>query len=211
VRKLKTARQAEIVDAALALAEEKGLDALSMRSVAGRLDLTPMALYGYFRSKDDLLDGIVGHLMTQLPHPDPTLSWNLQLRRLAHGAREVASQYPAVFPLLFVRPSVTPDAVRAVDGLYVVLLDAGVPPVHVARVERLVSTFVIGFAISEVSGRFSGGPANPRAGRALIGDEMLPGHARLSVQLGREVDWDAEFEADLDDLQRVVESYLDGA
>jgi AcrR family transcriptional regulator len=209
-RKIKTERQPEILDAALAIADERGLDAVSMRTVAQRIGVTPMALYGYFSGKDALLDAIVGRLLTAFPRLDSAAPWDQRLERIAQGVRETARKYPAVFPLLFARPSVTPDAVLVVDVLYQALLDAGVPEAHVPRVERLVSTFVIGFAISEVSGRFSVGSADPRSRRATLAPELLPAHNRLAPYLDAPVDWDAEFEADLRDLMGTIKAAARG-
>ena len=62
------------------------------------------------------------------------------------------------------------------------LLDAGVPAPDVPRLERLVSTVILGFAASEVGGRF-----------------------RAPEPRHRGVDWDAEFDADIDDLLRLIE------
>jgi hypothetical protein len=53
------------------------------------------------------------------------------------------------------RPAATPVALRVRGGVYDALADAGVPPDEVARTERLVSTAILGFAVSEVAGRFS--------------------------------------------------------
>jgi AcrR family transcriptional regulator len=206
VRKLKTSRQAEIVDAAIELAGEKGLDAVSMRAVAARLGLTPMALYGYFRSKDDLLDAIGSHLLGKLPEPEPALDPLARLRPLARGVRELARRYPAVISLLFTRPVVTPDAVRAVDRIYQALLEAGVPDDQVARLERLFTTFVLGFVVSEVEGRFSVESRAIRSRLALAGPDELPAHHRLGDLLDPSPDWDAEFDADLADLMLIVES-----
>jgi hypothetical protein len=146
----------------------------------------------------------VGRLLTELPAPDPSATWQDQLRHYALEAREAARRHPAVFPLLFDRPSVTPDAVKVVDMLYQALLDAGIPAEHVPRIERLVSTFVIGFAISEISGRFSEGSRDTRSRRAALPATDLPAHHRLAATLDTPVDWDAEFEADLEDLAAVI-------
>jgi hypothetical protein len=73
-------------------------------------------------------------------------------------------------------------------------------------VERLLSTFVLGFATSEVSGRFSA-VTNPRARRAELGTDEVLAHHGLSSVLSQAVDWDAEFEADLADLVRIVDAY----
>jgi hypothetical protein len=76
----------------------------------------------------------------------------------------------------------------------------------VARVERLVTTFVIGFTASNVNGRFSKGTLNPRARRAQLAPEEIPAHYRLAEHLDRPVDWDAEFDADLHDLRTLIET-----
>jgi hypothetical protein len=86
------------------------------------------------------------------------------------------------------------------------LLDAGVPAPEVARVERMVSTLILGFAASEVGGRFGDGGYDPRTRRGILAGQPLPGHKTLLPWLETPVDWDAEFEADLADLRALVES-----
>lgn len=199
MRKLKTSRQPEILDAALAIADERGLDGLSMRAVAQRVGVTPMALYGYFRNKDELLDGLVGRLLTELAPSDPGRTWEERLSAIAWATRRVAREHPSVFPLLLFRASVTSDGVGVVDLIYQALLDAGLPEADVPRIERLVSTFVIGFAISESNGRFSAASNESRVRRG--GD--APAHRRLAGHLTAD-DWDAEFAADLSDLMRII-------
>ncbi|GAA4700909.1 hypothetical protein Prum_059560 [Phytohabitans rumicis] len=197
------------MDEALALADERGLGAVSMRAIAQRLGLTSMALYPYVGTKDDLLDGMVGRLLAQLlPAGDGAGAgagigdgeWRDRLRAVARAARALARAHPGAYPLLMVRPSVTPDAVRVVDVLYQVLLDAGVPGSAVPRLERMLSTFVLAFATSEVNGRFAAGRRS-----AEVAAEPLPAHQRLAAWLAEEIDWDAEFEADVDDLIKLVE------
>lgn len=203
-------RRRQILDAALQLADTHGLAGVSMRAVAQRVGVTPMALYPHVRSKEDLLDGLVDRMLAELLPAVAELpegDWAARLSALAHELRGVARRHPAVFPLLMARPSVTPDAVRATDAVYQALLDAGMPDEQVPRVERLLSTFVLGFAVSEVGGRFSAGTRDPRARRAQFGGGEVLAHHRLAEVLEQGVDWDAEFEADLADLVRVVEGY----
>jgi hypothetical protein len=91
--------------------------------------------------------------------------------------------------------------------IYQALLDAGVPPPEVPRLERLISTFVLGYAASEVNGRFAAGSVDPRGRRAQFpGGEVLAHHA-LAGWLDKPVDWDAEFDADLADLVRLIGTY----
>ena len=144
-----------ILEATLDLAEEGGLGAVSMRSVAARLGVTPMALYHHVRDKDDLLDGLVERLLAELPLPDPSLPPEERLHALAMSMREAAIRHPGTFLMLLRRPVVTPDSLALRDVVYDALRDAGTPEDLVPRIERLISTFVIGFAASEAAGRFS--------------------------------------------------------
>jgi hypothetical protein len=94
------------------------------------------------------------------------------------------------------------------------LIDAGIPLAQVPRFERLVSTFVLGYAISEVAGRFAAGAVNPRGLRAQLQAAELPAHRALLPWLEQPLDHDAEFEADLADLFTLIEVVIaatDGA
>jgi len=201
-------RREEILDAALAIADEHGVDAVSMRALADRVGVTPMALYRHVKDKAALLDGMVGRLLTALLPTDPAEehTWDERLRALAHAARRVTQRHPWAAHLLFSRPAVTPDGLRAVDIIYTALIEAGVPEPQVPRLERLISTFVIGFAASEASGRFAPGAGDPRGRRGHLDDGELPGHEALGPWLDLPLDFTTEFEADLADITRLVEA-----
>lgn len=203
-----TDRRDEIIGAAVALADEKGLESVSMRAVAERAGVTPMALYPHVGSKAALLDGMVGRLLSELVPPEPRApqDWRRRLRDLAHTARQLARRHPWSATLLFSRPALTPEALLAVDQIYRALLDAGVPPSQVPRIERLVSTLVLGYAASEVSGRFGPADDTSRGRRKTTSAGTLPGHAVIARWLEEPVDWDAEFDADLDDLLHLIEA-----
>ena len=199
-------RRQEILDAALALADDQGLDAVSMRAVAERTGVTAMALYPHVGSKAELLDGMLGRLIADAgPVPDPELDWRERLRMLLRSARQLTHRHPWAAALVFSRPSVTPDAARGVDLFYTALLDAGVPPAEVPRLERLLTTLALGYGASEAGGRFGPPEVDPRAIRGQLRGETLPGHAAVVRWLEAPVDWDAQFETDLDDLIGMIE------
>ena len=121
--------------------------------------------------------------------------------------------------MLLARPSVAPDAVSVTDAVYQALLEAGIPPAEVPRVERLLSTFVIGFAASEINGRFASrqvdageaaDASNLRDERARVPGTDRPAHHLLVDVLSQPVDWDAEFAADLRDLRAVITALTEG-
>jgi AcrR family transcriptional regulator len=142
-----------VLAAALRLADEQGLDAVTMHAVARRLQVTPMALYRHVDDKNALLDGLVEVLLTEYPLPRAEGEWD-ELTALADGIRDTARRHPAVFPLLLTRPAVTPAARVVRDAVQAALREGGLPEAEVARAERLISTAVLGFAASEASGRF---------------------------------------------------------
>lgn len=147
--------RAAILQAALTIADEDGISAVSMQAVARRLGVTPMALYRHVSSKADLLDGLVELLLSGLPHPRPDLPSTERLSQLAHGLRDAAANHPGVFPLLLQRPVQTTAAVEIRDSVCGTLQEAGLNRDDAARAERLISTAILGFAASEAAGRFA--------------------------------------------------------
>ena len=140
----------------LQIADEQGLGAVTMKSVADRLRVTPMALYRHVRSKDELLDGVVEALLEEIPAPASDRPWPEQLAMMGNAMRATARRHPSVFPLLLRLPATTPRSRERRDRVQQALRIAGVEERYVARAERIVSTIVIGFAASEVSGRLAG-------------------------------------------------------
>ncbi len=140
--------------AALAIADEHDLGAVTMGAVAGRLGVTPMALYRHVTGKAGLLDGMVELLLTEFPPPPAGLPWPERLAALAANIRASAQRHPSVFPLLLQRPATTPQALRTREGVYAALRQAGLAGEQIPQAERLISTAILGFAASEAAGRF---------------------------------------------------------
>ncbi|MDT4992275.1 MAG: hypothetical protein QOH97_2167 [Actinoplanes sp.] len=172
-----------ILDQALALVDERGLGAMSMRAVAERVGLTSMALYPYVGGKDALLDGLVDLLHAELGTAhgaDPAdLDWRHRLRVLGRSVRTLSRAHPGAYPLLLNRPAAAASASWLISALGRTLDDAGLPAAQVPRLTRMICAFLLGYTTGEVTGG-------------------LPG-AHTAADAG------AEFDADLDDLVRLVE------
>lgn len=92
-----------VTDGALALIDAEGLDALTIRRLAQRLGVTPMALYWHFKNKDELLDGVAGRLWEQVDRRRDTSKPLLdQLRALVESLIAVLRQHREVVALLLV-------------------------------------------------------------------------------------------------------------
>lgn len=147
--------RASILQVSLEVADERGIDGLTMQAVAQKLGVTPMALYRHVANKADLLDGVVEQLLGELTPIAGTAAVDDELIAMGRAVRTLARRHPTVFPLLLQRPATTPMARRTRDRVYTHLRDSGIAEKDVARVERLISTMILGFAASEVSGRFA--------------------------------------------------------
>ena len=164
-----------VLDATLALASERGLASVTMRAVAGQLGVTPMALYRHVGDKQGLLDALVERLLLEIPLPDPGLAWPEQLHGLTQSLRAAARRHPDLFVLLFQRPATAGAALGPRNAIYRTLRQAGVPEDRLRQAERLLSTFMLGFAASEAGGRLRGvdTDADLAVAEALIGRFIL--------------------------------------
>ena len=90
-----------MVDRALALADQSGLDALTIRKLATELGVTPMALYWHFRGKDELLAGLAERVWSEIDLTvDRTAPWTEQIRALLESLLKVLRAHPAAPGLL---------------------------------------------------------------------------------------------------------------
>lgn len=105
-----------IVAAALALADEGGLAAVSLRKVAARLDAGPMRLYRYISTKEELFDLMVDAVQAEiLPEEQPD-DWREALRGLAHRTRRAALRHEWLADLLGGRPAMGPNGLAVAEA-----------------------------------------------------------------------------------------------
>jgi len=208
LRKPKAERRAEILDAAIALADAEGLAAVTLRAVAQRVGVTAMALYGYFPDKDSLLDAMADRVIGEVfPGPFPALArWRDRLLAAAELARVMAREHPSVIQYAFTKPAQTPSTLRVVEFTYQALLDAGVPHAEIPRLERFVSTFVMAWALSEASGRFAASRMSRRERRELLGPDEMPAYDQVAAVRDTHADPDAEFLADFTGILGLIEA-----
>src|SRR4249920_3661594 len=82
-----------VLQAAVALADEDGLEGFSMRRLAQALGVVPMALYKHFANKDELLDGMVDIVFAEIDSPAIGPEWRSEMRRRAISAREALKRH----------------------------------------------------------------------------------------------------------------------
>ena len=114
-----------VLEAAVALADQSGIEVLSMRKLGGTLGVEGMALYRHVRDKDDLLDGMVDAVMGEVGTPDDSGDWKAAMRELALGARAVMLRHPWAPAVIVDRPDVGPATLRHIDSVLRILESGG--------------------------------------------------------------------------------------
>jgi AcrR family transcriptional regulator len=141
-----------VVDTAVSLADDAGLDAVSVRRVAARLGVTPMALYRYVESKDDLLDAMADRLYEGLSLPDPDAEWWHGLAELARSTRRLLLAHPWSAPL-FARPLRGPYAHALDEALRGALRNAGFSEAETRELHDQLSNMVFALVAPELHGK----------------------------------------------------------
>lgn len=154
-----------ILEKALVLVAEKGVDGLSMRRLAATLDVEAMSLYHHVANKQDLLDGLVERVLGRIVLPPGDQPWEARVRALAHALRDVALEHPHVFPLIATRPLRGAASLAPVDALLGALRDAGLSDEAAVRSFWALVAYQTGALLAEI-GVLIGLTDEPSAGPA---------------------------------------------
>jgi len=138
-----------VVAAAVALADESGIDALSMRKLGERLGVEAMSLYKHVAHKDDLLDGMVDSVFAEIELPTGQPDWRPALRHRAISVRGALRHHPWAVPMMQARTNPGPSTLSHLDALIGLLRGAGFSVVLTAHALSAVDAYVYGFALQE--------------------------------------------------------------
>jgi AcrR family transcriptional regulator len=190
--------RATVLDEAMSVLDEEGLDALTMRHLAERLGVVPMAIYRHVSNKDDLIDALLDLAVSQVPLPDPALDWRTGLRALAVAMRGTMLSHPGVVAPLVTRPSLGAHALAIGEYGLAVMREAGFGAEDAQRGPNAVLTYTIGFVALEVPRRRAGFAADGSAAPGLdvpfesLDDGTFP-HTKAIRPLTAELVSDAQF------------------
>ncbi|NCT90521.1 TetR/AcrR family transcriptional regulator [Cellulomonas sp. APG4] len=134
--------------AAVAVADDAGVAAVSMRKVAERLGVEAMSLYHHVPNKEAVLDGIVDAVVGEISEPPPGAGWREALQHVAASAREVLSRHSWALALIESREA-GPAGLRHRDRMLGALLTCGFTPVDAVGAVSVVDSYVYGFVLQE--------------------------------------------------------------
>ena len=151
-RRPKTSRTA-IVECALAIIDEEGIEALSMRRLGKDLSVDPMAIYNHISGKPELLDAIVDQVMSEvnLGVDDPAAPWQERIRRVAGAYRDALCSHPNVLPVIASGRARMFGGLAPADQLLSIFEAAGVPRPKWLIAMNAFSSWILGSALMEMT------------------------------------------------------------
>jgi AcrR family transcriptional regulator len=127
------------------LADECGIDAVTMRELGRKLGVEAASLYNHVGGKDDLLDGMVDLAVAEIDVPSDGVGWKEAMRRRAVSARGVFLRHGWAAGLIDSRDATGPGKLSYVDRVLGVLIDAGFSPALAANAFLVLDSYIYGF------------------------------------------------------------------
>jgi AcrR family transcriptional regulator len=140
-----------ILTAALALADDEGLTALSMRKVAARLDVEAMSLYNHIANKADIVDGITDQVAGEIELPTPDFDWKGQMRTRSQSAHRVLMRHPWAAALFQQGRKPGPQMMSYLDATLGCLMAVGFTPAQADHARNTIDNHVYGFTLQRLT------------------------------------------------------------
>lgn len=169
--KVKLTRTA-VIEGAVALADDIGIERLTIRKLAEAIDVKPMTLYHHVPNKEAIIDGMVDQVFSEIARPPEDLPWKAAISQRSHSARAVLARHPWAAALMETRTSPGPETLGHHDAVLACLRRGGLSIAMTAHAYAVVDAFIYGFALQE-----AGLPATG-------GDEMAELAAEMTAGLG---------------------------
>lgn len=157
-----------VLCAALRLADAEGIESLSMRKLAQELGVQAMSLYNHVANKDDMLDGVVDIVVSEIEVPSLETDWQTAMRRRATSAHGVLLRHPwATMPLVS-RVNVGPAMLRYVNATLGCLCEAGFSLAMADQVWNAMDSHIYGFTLQELNFPFEAAEYSAAAAQGLV-------------------------------------------
>ncbi len=197
-----------VLRAALALADEGGVEAVSMRRLGQVLGVEAMSLYKHVADKEAILDGIADLVMDEVEVPSPDLDWRTSIRRSAISAHEAFRRHPWAGLVLESRLNPGPARLRYLDAVVGILRGAGFDTPTVARAFMALDSHTYGFTMQELALPFDAasapGVAEEMTTRVFAdGYPNLAAMAELAMSGAQLLDFEFGLDLLLDGLERL--------
>jgi AcrR family transcriptional regulator len=203
-----------IVDAALAVLDEGGVDGMNMRAVAQRLETGPASLYAHVRGKDELLALVLDKVVAEIPLPAAGAApWQEQIKDVIRAMRRVMAAHRDLARGALGNIPTGPNALRLINATLGVLRDAGLPDQVIAYAADILPLYATATAYEESLYAAKDMPddgaeyiAELRRYFAALPVARFPHIVALAVPLTTTAEEDGRFEFGLDALVRGIDA-----
>jgi AcrR family transcriptional regulator len=138
-----------VFQAAVVLADERGFESLTMRALGEELGVEAMSLYHYVANKDELLDGMVDVVFSEIELPTTDVDWKTAMRRRAISTRGALARHRWAVGLLQSSTSPGPANFRLVNAVLGCLREAGFSVENAVHAYSAQDAYIYGFALQE--------------------------------------------------------------
>jgi AcrR family transcriptional regulator len=135
-----------ILQTAVALADESGVDSLSMRRIAQELGVVPMALYKHVANKDELLNGMVDVVVDEIDPPIGGADWKTAMRERILSARRALLRHPWASQVIESRTEPTPTIIGYMDSMMGIFLRGGFSVDLMHHAIHVMGSRILGFS-----------------------------------------------------------------
>lgn len=181
-----------VLEAARRIADELGVDGLSMRRLAGELGVRPNALYTYFSRKEELLDALLDSLLGEIDTGDLVEGdWRARLVELMDASRRLLLAHPQLVPLFLSRQALGPNAARLGEITLQLLSEGGIEGERAVEALRVLLIFSLGFAAFQAPRQEEDAAVRTERGEATLRSlaaDRFPEMRRLASRLARHPD-----------------------
>ena len=202
-----------VLRAAIALVDQSGIESLTMRRLGQELGVEAMSLYNHVANKDQLLDGMVDLVFSEIDLPSGGADWKPAMRQRAVSARQTLSRHRWAIGLMESRTSPGPATLRHHDTVIGSLRDAGFSVEMAAHAFSVLDSYIYGFALQEASLPFDTGEETAELAQAMLArfpSEQYPHLAEFTFEhvLQPGYDFGSEYEYGLDLILDGLDSAL---
>ena len=144
----------QILTVALAIVDELGLEKLTIRRLAQKLEVTPMAIYSYFKTKSAIVDNLLNHVLGEYQVTEHKAKrWQDWVAKVFERMRQALLAHPGVLPLLGTKSGMGKHAFEVTEEILAVLCKAGIPPAEAVRGFYSLISYTVGLVSIENGAR----------------------------------------------------------
>ena len=192
-----------VLRAAVAFADQSGIGSLTMRKFGESMGVEAMSLYKHVANKDELLDGMVDIVFSEIDLPSGTSGWKPEMRQRSVSARQALSRHRWAIGLMESRTSPGPATLRHHDAAIGSLRGAGFSIAMAAHALSVLDSYIYGFALQEASLPFHTAEETAQVAQTILSQfprEEYPHLVELTIEyvLQPGYDYGNEFEFGLD-------------